>query len=83
MQYRVKQIADNIFIPQCRQYLIFKWEAIDNIDNYVWSTTEKYSYNTTLEQAMGVIVNHKKYLKNKKKYPKYYKVSYKPNTNAN
>lgn len=83
MQYRVKQTADNIFIPQCRICFISKWEAIDNIDNYVWYTVEHYSHNETLEKAMSVIVRHKKYLESKHKYPKYYKVPYKLNTNAN
>lgn len=73
MKYRVKQIAENIFIPQCREFFIFKWESIDNIDNYVWTTIEKYSHNETLEQALSVIVRYKKYLESKNKYPKYYK----------
>lgn len=73
MKYRVKQIAENIFIPQCKECFLFKWESIDNIDNYVWTTIEKYSHNETLEQALSVIVRHKKYLESKNKYPKYYK----------
>lgn len=74
MQYRIKQLADNIFIPQCREWFIFQWGAIDNIDKYVWNTTEKYSQNETFEEALKVIENHKKYLKRKNQYPKYHKV---------
>lgn len=73
MKYRVKQIAENIFIPQCRESWFDTWESIDNIDNYVWNFTEKYSHNETLEKALSVIVRHKKYLESKIKYPKYYK----------
>lgn len=73
MKYRVKQIAENIFIAQCKQGFFDYWKSIDNIDNFVWCQVEKYSNNDTLEQALSVIVRYKKYLESKNKYPKYYK----------
>ena len=74
MKYRIKQIDKNIFIAQCKEYFLFKWESIDNIINLSWTTTKKYHHNETLEDALKVIENHKKYLKTKNQYPKYHKV---------
>jgi hypothetical protein len=83
MQYRIKQTAENIFIAQCKECFLFKWESIDNIINLVWTTSRKYHHNETFEAALEVIENHKKHLESKHKYPKYYKVPYNPNTDAN
>lgn len=75
MKFRIKQIADNIFIAQVKETWYYKWESIDNIINLSWSSkTNKYHYNETYEEALIVIERHKKYLKEKSKYPKYYKV---------
>jgi hypothetical protein len=74
MRYRIKQVSSDIFIPQCREYFFLQWGSIDNINNYAWNTTEKYSHNKTYDEAFKVIENYKKYLRTKNKYPKYYKV---------
>ena len=73
MRYRIKQIDKDTFIPQYRQCFLFRWESIDNIDNYCWLSTEKYSHNKTYDEAHEVIQRHKRHLK-RTKYPKYYKV---------
>lgn len=74
MKYRIKQIADDIFIAQYKECFLFKWESIDNIINLTWTTSMKYHYNETYEAALKVIENHKKHLETKNKYPKYHKV---------
>lgn len=74
MKYRIKQIANDIFIAQCKKWYDYQWESIDNINNFVWYTTESYSNNKTYEEALCVIERYKKYLKEKNKYPKYYKL---------
>lgn len=73
MKYRIKQVEKNIFIPQFKKCFLFNWESIDNIKNYTWLSTEKYSHNETYDEAFEVIQRHKRYLK-RTKYPKYYKV---------
>lgn len=75
MKFRIKQIADNIFIAQVKEAWYYKWESIDNILNLSWtSRANKYHYNETYEEALKVIKDHKKHLETKNKYPKYYKV---------
>lgn len=73
MQYRIKQINKDVFIPQCRECFLFHWKAIDNAKNFAWSNIEKYSYNRTYDEAYEVIEGYKRHLK-KDKYPKYYKI---------
>lgn len=73
MKYRIKQVEKNIFIPQFKKCFLLKWESIDNIKNYTWLSTEKYSHNETYDEAFEVIQRHKRHLK-RTKYPKYYKV---------
>lgn len=75
MKYRIKQIADDIFIAQVKEAWYLKWESIDNIINFNWSTSvKKFHYNETFEAALAVIEIHKKNLETKKQYPKYHKV---------
>jgi hypothetical protein len=74
MKFRVKQIDDNTFIPQCRSWYDFDWKSIDKIDNYSWSICTDYAHHSTLEDAMYTIERHKKYIEQKNKYPKYHKV---------
>ena len=74
MIFRVKQIDDNIFIAQVKDRWYGDWASIDNVDNFSWWSTESYSHNKTLEDALSVIERHKKYIERKKEYPKYYKV---------
>lgn len=74
MKYRIKQIADDIFIAQCKEWWFDTWESIDNILNLSWATYRKYHYNETFEAALQVIEKHKKHLETTKQYPKYHKV---------
>ena len=75
MRFRIKQIDKNIFIAQCKEWYEFSWDSIDKINNYLWLTTPKsHCHNKTYEEALQVIERHKKYLKEKNKYPKYFKV---------
>lgn len=74
MDYRIKQIEKNTFIAQYRQCFLFKWESIDNIQNYTWTYVEKYCYNKTYDEAFEVIQRHKRHLEQVVKYPKYWKI---------
>lgn len=83
MQYRVKQIAENCFLAQCSPCFLFSWDNIDRTGNYTWAIDVSNAIHPSLKTAMSSINRYRDHLKNKKQYPKYYKVSYKPNTNAN
>jgi hypothetical protein len=83
MQYRVKQIDENCFLAQCRTCFLIKWENIDRVDNYTWCYDVSNAIHPSLQDAMNTINRYRVYIKNKTQYPKYYKMSYKPNTNAN
>lgn len=86
MKYRIKQIAENKFIPQVKTWLFGDWYAIDsqnkglNIDfyaNHLWFLKEfvyMYCICTTLEEAKQVITDYKANQKTKIKYPKYHKL---------
>ncbi len=74
MQYRIKQIDENIFIPQCRKYWLDEWESLDNELNFTWIIKVSYAHHDSYEKALNTIERYKKYLKEKNKYPKYYKV---------
>lgn len=74
MKYRVKQIEENTFIPQCRPWWDFDWGNIDRKGDYVWYTTSTYSCCSSLELAKKTIERYKEFQKIKKRYPKYYKV---------
>ena len=74
MRFRIKQIADDIFVGQCKEWYEFSWNSIDRIDNYLWLSPKIYCHNKTYEEALQVIERHKKNLKRKNQYPKYFKV---------
>ena len=74
MRYRIKQIDENTFIPQCKHWLHFNWGNIDRAADYVWYTTYEWSQCKSLELANTTIEKYKSYLKLEKQYPKYYKV---------
>jgi len=70
MIYRIKQIDENTFIPQCKHWLNFNWRNIDKTGGYVWYTTYEWSQCESFDLANTIIEKYKSYLK----YPKYYKV---------
>lgn len=74
MMYRVKQIDDNTFIPQCRPWYDFEWGNIDRKDDYTWYLRTHYSHHNSLESAKTTIDRYKSYIKKKSRFPKYYKV---------
>lgn len=74
MIYRVKQIDDNTFIPQCRLWFWFEWGNIDIKDDYVWYDTQTWSICSSLDHALQAIMVHKTRRREKKQYPKYHKV---------
>jgi hypothetical protein len=73
MQYRVKQIDENTFIPQCKSWYDFEWGNIDRLDGYIWHTTLTYAICPSLESAKQAIIRCKSIKLEKKEYPKYYK----------
>lgn len=75
MKYRVKQINESTFIPQCKSWYDFEWGNIDKDDNYVWSSSKQnWSICHSLDSALQVIMVHKTIKREKKQYPKYHKV---------
>ena len=82
-QYRIKQIGEDVFIPQVRYFIFGKWKSID-IGKvgpeylYEWSIPEgtKWCICSTLIQANMVIIDHKNKSK-LPKYPKYHKPFFK------
>jgi hypothetical protein len=74
MKFRIKQIDEETFIPQCKPWWDFDWGNIDLDGDYVWYTTSSYSRCQSLELAKVTIEKYKSFLKLKKQYPKYYKI---------
>jgi hypothetical protein len=74
MRYRIKQIAETTFIPQCKNWCDFDWANIDREGDSVLYDTSWYSRCESLELAKTTIEKYKSYLKLEKQYPKYYKV---------
>lgn len=74
MIYRIKQINESTFIPQCRLWFWFEWANIDTKDNYIWYNTETWSICHSYDSAYKTIIKFKTTRKEKKQYPKYYKV---------
>lgn len=75
MRFRVKQIDDNTFIPQCKEWYDFDWESIDRNISLTWySLGAHYCHVDSLEKAKEIIDKRKLFLLERKKYPKYYKV---------
>ena len=73
MKYRVKQVADKYFIPQCKECWLFVWENIDRNENFTWPS-ESWTGHSSLDEAIKTVERYKAYLENKKQYPKYYKI---------
>lgn len=81
MEYRIKQISKDVFLPQARMYWFTTWK---NIRHYYHSSEDFVLYNVdyyehhcvqdTQEKAQQVIDAMKEYLNEKSKYPKYHKV---------
>jgi hypothetical protein len=77
--YRIKQIGENEFIPQTRNWYEFSYNGIQSIfgDYDIWFSPKiqtKYCCVATLENAKGVIDDYKKSINAKyQKYPKYHK----------
>jgi hypothetical protein len=74
MRYRIKQVDENTFIPQCKPWWDFDWGNIDQEGDHVWYTTYSFSQCESLESANTAIKKYKSYLKLQKQYPKYFKV---------
>lgn len=74
MPYRIKQINESTFIPQFRLWFWFEWGNIDKKDDYVWYNTETWSICPSYDSAYQTILKYKTVRKEKKQYPKYYKL---------
>ena len=75
--YRIKQIAENKFIPQVKLGIFGVWNSIDVSNNEIWYAkeyVERYYYVSTLEMAHNVIAQYKNFVENKIKYPIIHKV---------
>jgi hypothetical protein len=68
MKYRIVETQQG-FYPQEKKYLLWFWEYLDNLVPHItWSdNNNKYqSVVPTYDKALQIILNRKKYLKNKK-----------------
>lgn len=77
MKYRIKQTAENEFIPQAKTWLLGDWRSIDKFHLYLWYSEiigAKWCTYSTYEEAKQVILDYKANQENKRKYPKYYKL---------
>jgi hypothetical protein len=75
--YRIKQTAENKFIPQVKLGIFGMWNGIDGANNEIWYSddyNEKYCYVTSLEIAHRVIAQYKTHIENKPKFPIIHKV---------
>lgn len=73
MKYRIKQLRQDAFIPQVRKNLFF-WYSISPSDvKNIFHGEPRVSFIPTLEEAENVILRHRKYVKEKNKYPNYIK----------
>lgn len=66
MKYRIIELT-NGYYPQEKQCFLYKWEYIDNmVSKLTWGENEKHhSYVSTWNEAIEVIQNRRKYLKDK------------------
>ena len=82
MIYRIKQISENEFIPQCGSFLEWIFNGMDGIDKdnrftwYVFENQKQYCIVNSLEEAREIIKKDK--LKRNphkcpKGYPKYHR----------
>ena len=76
--YRVKQRAENKFIPQVKKWYESEYCAIEFQDNTFETWYSDWVQDTschvsTLEEAQKIIEDYKIHLKKGSKYPKYFK----------
>ena len=74
--YRIKQIAEDCYIPQVKKGLLGTWDGIDGLLFESWYSDEyqiRHCSVKTLDEARQRINDYKVKIKNKRKYPKYYK----------
>ena len=77
MKYRIKQTAEDKFIPQVKNCFLGSWSSIDKYDSYFWNSEiagARWCNCSTYEEAKKVIDDYKANQKNQKKYPKYHKL---------
>ncbi len=83
MIYRIKQISENQFIPQCGTLLEWIFGLMNGIDkdsSYTWHAIDyqkQYCIVNSLEEAKEIIKNDK-LIRNPHKCPKGYPKYYKP-----
>jgi len=77
--YRIKQIAEDAYIPQVSTSVFNKifgiWHGIDIINRRILSIEEyqrKWCVSATLNHAKSVIIRYKENSFKSTKYPKYY-----------
>jgi len=74
--YRIKQIAEDCYIPQVKKGLLGSWDGIDGELFEAWYSIEfqiRWCSVKTLDAARHRINDYKIKTNNKRKYPKYYK----------
>lgn len=74
--YRIKQIAEDCYIPQVKKGILGSWDGIDGELFEAWYSAEyqiRHCSVKTIEAARKRIAEHKKKLRDKKKFPKYFK----------
>ena len=77
MKFRIKQIDENIYIPQVKKYFFDNWNGIDNRWDEVWSNEffqTKYCKQNTYQDALNEIEIWKTKNHKKKNYPKYFEI---------
>jgi hypothetical protein len=55
MRYRIKQVGETIFIPQCKLWWHPYWGNIDLAGDWVWNDTSRHSHCKSLESANTTI----------------------------
>ena len=74
--YRIKQVDENWYIPQIKRCLLCSWDDIDALlfeALYYEEGQISHCSPKTLEEARQRIAEYKEEIKNKKKFPKYFK----------
>ena len=75
MKFRIKQIDDNVFIPQVKKGWFNSWNGIDNKWNETWMGNgfqTRYCAKPTLLEAQQEVEIYKTRIHKKNSYPKYY-----------
>lgn len=66
MKYRVKQIANDKFLPQVKKNFFSRWRTIDGNDHHLCNFevfAKKHAYTKTLQAALCVIQGFKQHMK--------------------